>query len=391
MFSPDMNSSRPKLSVVIPCYNEEQTLQLCVKRVLALQDVDLEVEIVIVDDCSRDGSLRIARALETRHPEVRVFHHALNQGKGAALRTGFRSVSGDYVAVQDADLEYEPQELRNLIGPLRAGHADVVIGSRFRGGGTHRILYFWHSVGNAFLTLLSNMFTDLNLSDMESCYKVFKREVIQSIDIEENRFGFEPEIVAKLAHRKLRIYEMSISYWGRTYEEGKKITWKDGIRALYCIFHYNSYNLPMPIQFLAYLVVGSLAGLVNLVVFLGLLAIGVSLMPSTGLAFVVAAAVNYFLCIAILFRHKARWNSATEALLYILVVAATGLIDLGTTKLLIAVGQAPWLAKSSSSFIGLFLNYLGRRLVVFPQSPNNTMKPSSLNLTETASVDEQLD
>jgi dolichol-phosphate mannosyltransferase len=212
-----------KLSVVIPCFNEEQTLAACVSKVLDIQDESLALEVILVDDCSRDRSLVVAEGLAVRHPEIRVLRHATNQGKGAALRTGFREATGDFVAVQDADLEYDPMELKGLLEPLRDGKADVVFGSRFLGGRPHRVLYFWHYLGNAFLTFLSNMFTDLNLTDMEVCYKVFHRDVIQSIQIEEDRFGFEPEIVAKIARRHLRIYEMGISYSGRTYEEGKKL------------------------------------------------------------------------------------------------------------------------------------------------------------------------
>jgi putative flippase GtrA len=256
-------------------------------------------------------------------------------------------------------------ELRGLIQPLQDGRADVVIGSRFKGAGPHRVLYFWHSLGNAFLTLLSNMFTDLNLTDMESCYKVFRREIIQGIQIEENRFGFEPEVVAKVAHKRLRIYEMAISYEGRTYEEGKKITWTDGVRALYCIFRYNSDHLPLPIQFLAYLAIGCAAAVVNLASFLALLAFGVSLTVSIVVSFVVAAAANYFLCIALLFRHKARWNSTSEVVMYVIVVTPVGLLDLGTTHAFYAMGAVPWFAKSLASFVGLLFNFLGRRYVVF--------------------------
>lgn len=354
------------LSIIVPCFDEERTLQACIARVLDLKrEGDLSLEIIIVDDCSRDRSLAIARDLEARHPEIRVLQHARNQGKGAALRTGFREATGDFVAVQDADLEYNPLDLRKLIEPLRDGRADVVIGSRFKGAGPHRVLYFWHYMGNAFLTLLSNMFTDLNLTDMESCYKVFRREAIQDIEIEENRFGFEPEIVAKVAHKKLRIYEMAISYDGRTYAEGKKINWRDGVRALYCIFRYNSYHLPLPIQFLAYLVIGFTAGLVNLAIFLVVLEAGVPLLGSTLSAFVIAAAVNYFLCIAILFRHKARWNTAGEIVAYILVVAVAAAVDFGITSALIALGTSAWLAKALASVIGVVLNYLGRRFLVF--------------------------
>lgn len=360
------NTAPATLSVIVPCFDEERTLQSCIDRVLELNDGgDLSLEIIIVDDCSRDRSLEIARGLEAQHPEIRVLQHARNQGKGAALRTGFREAKGDFIAVQDADLEYNPLELRKLVEPLRDGRADVVIGSRFKGAGPHRVLYFWHYMGNAFLTFLSNMFTDLNLTDMESCYKVFRRVAIQDIEIEENRFGFEPEIVAKVAHKKLRIYEMAISYDGRTYAEGKKINWRDGVRALYCIFRYNSYHLPLPIQFLAYLVIGFIAGLVNLALFVIFFEVGLPLLGATLSAFVIAAAVNYVLCIAILFRHKARWNTTGEILAYLLVVAVAAAVDFGITSGLMALGTAPWLAKAWASVIGVVVNYLGRRYFVF--------------------------
>lgn len=229
------------LSVVVPCYNETQSLETIVKRVLAADRCGLDVEIVIVDDGSRDGSADLAKALAGRHPEVVALAHPVNQGKGAALRTGFTAATGDIVLVQDADLEYSPNDYPKLLAPILDGRADVVFGSRFRGGAEVRVLYFWHSVANAMLTLVSNMFTDLNLTDMETCYKVFRREVLAQIDITENRFGFEPEITAKIARlpRRPRIYEVGISYSGRTYEEGKKIGWRDGLRAFYCIVRYN--------------------------------------------------------------------------------------------------------------------------------------------------------
>ena len=353
------------LSVVIPCFNEERTLGPCLERVLALRAADLALEVIIVDDCSSDRSLEVARAYASRDSGILVLNHDRNLGKGAALRTGFQKASGDFVAVQDADLEYNPADLRNLIVPLRDGRADVVLGSRFKGQGPHRVLYFWHHLGNMFLTLLSNMFTDLNLTDMETCYKVFRREIIQQIDIRENQFGFEPEIVAKVAHRNLRIYEMAIAYEGRTYEEGKKITWKDGVRALYCIFRYNSHYLPLPMQFLIYVLIGGASAVVNLVSFLIIFAAGTSLALSAVVSFAVAAAANYFLCIALLFRHKARWNSAGEVLAYLAVVSIAGVLDLGVTQFLYDLGLAPWLAKSAASCMGLVFNFLGRRFVVF--------------------------
>lgn len=230
-----------KLSVVIPCYNEERTLEAIVDRVLKADHCGLELEIVIVDDGSKDASVQVMKDLAARHPQIATGFHGVNQGKGAALRTGFKMATGDIVLVQDADLEYSPADYPKLLKPLLDGRADVVFGSRFRGGEEVRVLYFWHSVANQMLTLASNMFTDLNLTDMETCYKVFRAEVIKKVTIEENRFGFEPEITAKVAHQtpRPRIYEVGISYAGRTYDEGKKIGWKDGVRALYCILRYN--------------------------------------------------------------------------------------------------------------------------------------------------------
>ncbi len=225
-----------KLSVVMPVYNERATLREVVKKVLA---VSLEIELICVDDGSRDGSREILAELQAEHSEIRVVFQPHNMGKGAALRRGIQEATGDFVIIQDADLEYDPAEYPLMIEPLIQGKADVVFGSRFLGGAPHRVLYFWHSIGNKLLTLLSNCLTNVNLSDMETCYKVFRRDVIQSIPIEENRFGFEPEITVKVARRNLRIYEVGISYWGRTYEEGKKIGWKDGVRALYCLLKYS--------------------------------------------------------------------------------------------------------------------------------------------------------
>ena len=223
----------PRLSLVIPAFNETGTIELALERVLAHPFV---CEVIIVDDGSTDGTRDVLEAIDD--PRVRVIFHETNQGKGAALHTGFRHATADFVGVQDADLEYDPADLARLLKPLVEGRADVVYGSRFASGDEHRVLYFWHSIGNKVLTLASNMVTDLNLTDMETCYKVFRREVIQGLDLEETRFGFEPEVTAKVAAQNLRIYEVGISYSGRTYDEGKKIGWKDGVRALYCIGKY---------------------------------------------------------------------------------------------------------------------------------------------------------
>lgn len=224
-----------KLSIIIPCYNEKETIEDIIQ---AVKDSPVkDKEIIVVDDCSTDGTIDILKEKIESQVDQLIFHTE-NQGKGAALKTGFQHATGDMVIVQDADLEYDPREYPLLIQPILDDKADVVYGSRFTGGGPHRVVYFWHMMGNKFLTLLSNMMTNINLTDMETCYKVFKREIIQSIDIKENRFGFEPEITAKIARTGCRIYEVGISYYGRTYEEGKKIGWRDGFRAIYAIIKY---------------------------------------------------------------------------------------------------------------------------------------------------------
>lgn len=228
-----------RVSVVIPCYNEEKTILDLVGRVKGV-DIDLH-EIIVIDDCSSDGTPEQLERLRD-DPQVRLLRHRVNQGKGAALRTGFAEASGDVVIIQDADLEYDPREYPILLQPILDGKADVVFGSRFMGGRPHRVVYFWHMLGNQFLTLCSNMLTNINLSDMETCFKVFRRDILRGIEIEENRFGFEPEITAKVARLKCRIFEVGISYNGRTYEEGKKIGWKDGVRALYAIIKYNLFR-----------------------------------------------------------------------------------------------------------------------------------------------------
>jgi glycosyltransferase involved in cell wall biosynthesis len=228
-----------KLSIVIPCFNEADTIEKIYDKVHATPFPDKQI--IIVDDCSTDGTREI---LENRlkKKDCEIFHHERNCGKGAALRTGIKAATGDIIIIQDADLEYDPDDYGLLISPIMSGKADVVYGSRFISAAPHRVLFFWHRIGNGFLTILSNVFTNLNLTDMETCYKAFRREIIQSINIEENRFGFEPEITAKVARLRCRIYEVGISYHGRTYEEGKKIGWKDGFRAVFCILKYGIFR-----------------------------------------------------------------------------------------------------------------------------------------------------
>jgi dolichol-phosphate mannosyltransferase len=365
------------LSVVIPCFNESRTVESCLRSVLAIRDDGLRLQIIVVDDRSSDRSAEIVETLAAQIPEIILLRHDVNRGKGAALRTGIARATGDFVAIQDADLEYDPQDLKRLVDVLRLGVADVVIGSRFLSHGYHRVLYFWHSVGNRFLTLLSNMLTDLNLSDMETCYKVFRRDVIQSLELEEDRFGFEPEVVAKIAHQGLRIYEMGISYRGRTYAEGKKIGLKDAWRALYCILHYNLPLAPAGIQFAFYSLVGGVAAVANLAVFLALFHSGAGATTSALTAFFLAAGLNYALSIALVFRHRIRYSAALEAVLFLGAVSAIGWIDLLLTQRALAAGWWPATAKLGASAVILLLNFAVRRYIVFPHRVPPGWKPQN--------------
>ncbi|MBN2319203.1 MAG: bifunctional glycosyltransferase family 2/GtrA family protein [Acidobacteria bacterium] len=366
------------MSVVIPCYNEERTLRKCVEAVLSIQDENLDIDVIIVDDCSTDRSHAIALRLRKEYPRVQVIRHEQNTGKGAALRTGFNRATGAFVAVQDADLEYDPNDLKKLLVPLIQDRADVVIGSRFLSTGMHRVLYFWHYVGNKFLTFLSNIFSDLNLTDMETCYKVFRHNVLNKIEIRENRFGFEPEIIAKIAHMRVRIFETGISYYGRTYREGKKIGFKDGLRAVYCILKYNGHHAPLPVQFFLYLFVGIPAAILNLFVFLALLLHGIGLTGAALAAFFAAALLNYILCIRILFRHQARWSSFKEILIYLVMVSVVSVLDAVLTGIFVNYFLfTPGTAKLLASAAGLVPNFLARRFIVFPEPASGEWRPQA--------------
>jgi len=229
-----------KISIIIPCYNEVSTIEIIIEKI---KKIEIEKEIIVVDDFSEDGSKeKIKSDIKKKYLDIIDIYHDRNMGKGAAIRTGISNATGEIIIIQDADLEYDPNDYHELIRPIKNGYADVVYGSRFIGGSEKRVLYFWHTIGNKFLTLLSNMFSNLNLTDMEVCYKAFKSEVIKNIDLKENRFGFEPEVTAKIAKKNIRIYEIGIKYFGRKYSEGKKITWKDGLSAIRCILKYNFFN-----------------------------------------------------------------------------------------------------------------------------------------------------
>ena len=364
-----------KLSIIVPIYNEETTLLKTVKKILDIEnDVffkenSLELEIVLVDDCSTDKSKLIAIELQNKNKKIKFLEHTRNKGKGAALRTGFLASEGDFIGIQDADDEYNPKDYIKLLKPLIEDKADVCYGSRYLKQDTRKVLYFWHTCMNKFLTLLTNMYTNLDITDMETCYKLFKKDVIKEITpkLKENRFGFEPEITIYIAKGKWRIYECAISYTPRTYEEGKKITAKDGFRALYCIFHYGANTAPIPMQFILYLFIGGISAIANIISFMILTKICNNLIINIGIAFFISAFVNYILCILILFRHKARWNSFFEIVTYLITLIIMGTIDYWTTFALITAGCGAFWSKSISSAVGVFGNFLLRKYFVFPE------------------------
>ena len=359
-----------KLSLIIPCYNEEKTLAAAVERCLQLLSPELALEIIIVNDCSTDTSGTIAQSLQNAYPGIiHYFAHAKNQGKGAALRTGFLHATGDFVGVQDADMEYNPSDYLRMMEPLAAGLADAVYGSRYLLPDTRRVLKWWHTRMNKSLTIFSNMFTNLDITDMETCYKLFRRETIQEIapQLKENRFGFEPEVTALLARGGYRVYECAIHYNPRSVEEGKKINWKDGIRALYCIMHYSASTAPVPMQLILYFFIGAFSAICNLISFFLMRKCGIGLNTAIITAFIGSALINYLLCIAILFRHKSRWNGIGEIGAYIITLAIMGSLDWWLTKELISAGIPQGTSKTIAVIVGFFGNYILRRVLVFPE------------------------
>jgi len=363
------------LSLIVPCYNEARTIEACIERVLDIVagGQDFSLEIIVVDDASTDGSWQILEKIAEQHNEIRIIKHEKNRGKGAALRTGFIHATGDFVGIQDADAEYNPRNYLTLLEPLVDGRADVVYGSRYLRPDTRRVLYFWHTWMNKSLTTVSNMFTNLDITDMETCYKLFRREIIQKIapELKEERFGFEPEVTAKVAETQCRVYECAISYNPRTYDEGKKIGWKDGVHALYCIFHYSAHAAPLPMQILIYLFIGGVSLIANMIFFIGFTRAGIALDHSIIASFILSALCNYLLCIAILFRHKARWNTGVELFWYIFSVLIMGAIDFALTRFLIAIVPFFTLhwsgAKFLSSIVGFIGNFTLRKILVFPK------------------------
>ncbi|MDR2693491.1 MAG: bifunctional glycosyltransferase family 2/GtrA family protein [Chitinispirillales bacterium] len=359
------------LSLIVPCYNEAATIEVCMGKLMDFsRGQPFSLEIIAVDDASTDASARILERVAARHEGViKVFRHEKNRGKGAALRTGFAHATGDFVGINDADDEYNPRDYLVMLEPLLAGEADVVYGSRYLRPDTRRVLYYWHTWMNKSLTRVSNMFTNLDITDVETCYKLFRREVIGRIAprLKEERFGFEPEITALVADAGCRVYECAVSYNPRNYAEGKKIGWKDGVRALYCIFHYSAHTAPLPVQILIYLFIGGVSMLANMIFFMLGNSFAVPVDYSIVGAFLMAAALNYVLCVLILFRHKVRWKTTGELFWYGVTTGLMGLIDFGVTRALLALGGPLILSKFTASVVGFVGNFLLRKWLVFPE------------------------
>ena len=369
-----MTNNFKKFSLIVPCYNEENSLRHLVEnKIIALRekcekDFALDLELVIVDDASKDKSLEIAEQLKKEYPWISVYKHAKNQGKGAAIKTGLSYAAGDIIGIQDADEEYNPLNYLTLLKPILEDRADVVYGSRYLKRESHRVLSFWHTLMNKFLTLCSNMFTGLDITDMETCYKLFTKKVAEDLakKLKEKRFGFEPEMTAYVAQGHYRIWECAIEYTPRTYEEGKKITYKDGFHALYCILHYGAPYAPLPMQFLLYLFIGGVCAIANLIFFALFNSYGLLLLYSVWGSFLLAALLNYWLCAIILFKHKAFWNGPMEFLMYLIILIIMGTSDYLLTYMGIKIGMGDISAKLISTIICFIGNFVLRKYLVFP-------------------------
>ena len=370
----DDDVKRPvTVTVVIPCYNERDTLPTLITRLRAIEDDRLALDIHIVDDGSTDGSRRIAQELSRKHDNVRATALEVNRGKGAALRVGFTAAKGDFVAIQDADLEYDPRDLKRMIDHLREKGADVVVGSRFLDGDIRSAPSIWHSLGNRIITRLSNLLTGLNLTDVEVCYKVFRREALEGIELRENRFGIEPELIAKIAERRLRFSEIGISYSPRTYREGKKIGIADGVRALYCIFYYNAYRAPILPQLILFLLFGAVGILLDVSSFAFMRNAGVETPRSIMIAFLISASYQVGLANPLLFRKESRWKQALEPVVHGVGLIVAAAVDFSIFGVLNTLDVPPEPAKTLAilaALLGLFFYY---RFILFsPKSHDIT-------------------
>ena len=358
-------------SLIIPVFNEEKTLKDIISEVLTIEnDIffknnNISLELVLIDDFSSDNSYNILKSFES--PKMKVLKHSKNLGKGAAIKTGLMAATGDFIGIQDADMEYNPKEYIKLLKTMIENNADVVYGSRYLANDNKRVLNFWHTLMNKGLTLFSNMYTNLTLTDMETCYKLFKKDVIKKIapKLKENRFGFEPEVTSYIAQEKCKIYECAISYNPRSYDEGKKIKAKDGFRALYCIMHYGKSSISLPFQFILYTLIGGICAIANILLFLFLTKIIDNLLINISISFVFSALLNYILCIIFLFKHNAHFKTFGEILAYIITLIIMGSVDYICTLAFLNLEMNNLLSKSLSNIVGLFGNFLLRKYFVF--------------------------
>lgn len=361
-----------KLSVIIPCYNQEKTLETCVKKLIAALDGFIQVEIIIVDDGSTDQSVKIAKKLRITYPFINLEQHNNHQGKGVVLRSGFQKATGDFLTIQDADLAYDPQDLRKLILPLTEERADIVFGSRFLPMPERRVIYFWPTISSKLLTFMSNLFSNLTLTDFETSCKVFRREIIQNICLKENGSSIDAEIIAKIAHQNYRIYEIGITYEMRTKSEDKKSRWQERLRTVYAILHYNVPHLPLPLQIIMYLFIGGISAIFNILLFAILLHYGLSIFFATLNALLASTIFNYVLCINFLFEHEARWKSQHEFTAYLILSIIMGAVDLALTNTL-SLFYNPIIAKIMSICCIFVFNFMGRKLIIFRKNKSKSL------------------